>query len=50
MALAYLFLMLTIGLSFIRNRLWMYLLLWVDFVLVLWLFIHHMTIQLNLNL
>jgi len=50
MALAYLLLLVTVLLSLKGKMGWVYSIFWVDFVLILWIFIRHMTVNLGLNL
>ncbi len=50
MALAYLLLILALVLSFyVKHRL-VYSILWMDFVLIVWIFIRNITIHVGLNL
>ncbi len=50
MALAYLLLIVALVLSFyVKHRL-VYSILWVDFALIVWIFIHNITIHIGLNL
>ncbi len=50
MALAYLLLIATVLLSLKKKRGWMYVVFWFDFVLIVWIFLHHITVHLGLNL
>lgn len=50
MALAYLLLILALALSFYIKHRPVYFILWIDFVLIVWIFIHNITVHVGLNL
>lgn len=50
MAFAYLLLISAVVISLQKKRRWTYLILAIDFILLVWIFLQHITIQLSLNL
>jgi len=50
MAIAYLLLIIAVLLSLKKKMSWVYSILWIDFLLILWVFVRHMTLDLGLNL